>query len=363
MSTLVLAEFHKKLNARMGDVGGVDAVLDYGSPPAEHAALRSSAGVLDLSWRGRICLAGADRVRFLHGQVTNDIKALREGCGCYAALVTAKGKMESDLNVYYLPDELLLDFEPGLTERVSRRLEKYIVADDVQVMDVAPHYGLLSVQGPNAESILGGLNLPGAWPSKPFGFAGIAHPTFGELYLMNRPRLGSQGADVFVPVASLAVVATALLEATGKGGGCACGWTAFEIARIEAGIPRYGADIDESNIPLECGIEAAAVSYSKGCYIGQETINRIHSIGHVNRELHGLRLAAGLKELPAKGDRLLHSGKEAGYVTSAVMSLSLGAPVALGYVRREFGGIGTELALRSGSGETVARIAGLPFAE
>ena len=91
--------------------------------------------------------------------------------------------------------------------------------------------------------------------------------------------------------------------------------------------------MDESNIPLECGIEAAAVSYSKGCYIGQETINRIHSIGHVNRELHGLRLAAGLKELPAKGDRLLHSGKEAGYVTSAVMSLSLGAPVALGYVR------------------------------
>src|SRR5215475_14656729 len=135
-------------------MNGAEVVADHGDATAEQAALRNAAGVLDFSFRGRICLTGADRARFLHGQVTNDIKKLRAGEGCYAALVTAKGKMESDLNIYALQDELLLDFEPGLTTKVSQRLEKYIVADDVQIVDVAPHYGLLSVQGPKAQGVV-----------------------------------------------------------------------------------------------------------------------------------------------------------------------------------------------------------------
>src|SRR5204863_4725687 len=114
-----------------GELNGSEVVSNYGDALAEHAALRESAGVLDLSFRSRICLTGTDRVRFLHGQVTNDVKRLRLGEGCYAAVVTAKGKMESDLNIYSLQDELLLDFEPGLTEKISQRLEKYIVSDDV----------------------------------------------------------------------------------------------------------------------------------------------------------------------------------------------------------------------------------------
>src|SRR6266545_2358291 len=146
--TLPLHEFHADLGARFTTVNGAEAVADFGDALAEHAALRETAGVLDLNFRSRLCLTGADRVRFLHGQVTNDVKKLRVGEGCYAALVTAKGKMESDLNIFVLPDELLLDFEPGLTQAVSQRLEKYIVADDVQVVNVAPHYGLLSVQEP-----------------------------------------------------------------------------------------------------------------------------------------------------------------------------------------------------------------------
>ena len=126
---------------------------------------------------------------------------------------------------------------------------------------------------------------------------------------------------------------------------------AFETARIEAGIPRFGADMDETNIPLECGIEARAVSYTKGCYIGQEVINRIHSIGHVNRELRRLRLADDLKSLPARGDKLFHDGKEAGYITSAVKSPATQANVALGYVRREVNAVGKQLILRIGEGD------------
>src|SRR5262249_30647499 len=152
-------------------------------------------------------------------------------------------------------------------------------------------------------------------------------------YLMNQPRLGTTGFDLFVPTPASGAVMDKLIAAAKDNGGRACGWTALEIARIEAGIPRYSVDMDENCIPLEAGLEARAVSYNKGCYIGQEVINRIHSIGHVNRELRGLRLADDLNVLPVKGDKLFHDGKEVGHVTSAVKSPALNANLALGYVR------------------------------
>ena len=151
-----------------------------------------------------------------------------------------------------------------------------------------------------------------------------------------------------------------MIAAAKQIGGRAVGWQAFETARIEAGIPRFGADMDETNIPLECGIESRAIVYNKGCYIGQEVINRIHSVGHVNRELRSLRLANDLKTLPQKHDKLFHAGKEVGYVTSAVKSPTFGN-IALGYVRREANQIGNKLMLRTALGESPAKIVELPF--
>ncbi len=357
----MLHEFHHGLNARFAELNGAEIVSDYGDWLAEHAALRETAGVIDLSFRSRICLTGADRVRFLHGQVTNDVKKLRTGEGCYSAITTAKGKMESDLNIFALADELLLDFEPGLTEKISARLEKFIVADDVQIVDVAPHYGLLSVQGPRAVEIIRALNLFPEIPTQQLDSIKISDATLGEIYLTSNSRLGTSGFDLFVPNNSLGAVADKLIAAAKQVGGRAVGWTAFETARIEAAIPRFGADMDETNIPLECGIESRAIVYNKGCYIGQEVINRIHSVGHVNRELRGLRLADDLKRLPARGDKLFHAGKEVGYVTSAVKSPALNANIALGYVRREANQIGTELILKMESGESAAKIVELPF--
>jgi len=375
MNPLPLHEFHHSLNARFGELNGAEIVANYGDTPAEYAALREAAGVLDLGFRSRVSLTGADRARFLHGQVTNDINRLRPGDGCYAALVTAKGKMESDLNIYALQDELLLDFEPGLTQKISQRLEKYIVADDVQVVDVAPHYGLLSVQGPKAENVVKALGIFAELPAKPFQSVKVSDNMLGEIYLTAQTRISSQpggahgatrpaidGFDLFVPMNSLGAVADKVIAAAKSIGGRACGWDALEIARIEAGIPRFGLDMDETNIPLECGIEARAVSYQKGCYIGQEVINRIHSIGHVNKELRGLRLANDLQTLPHKGDKLFHDGKEVGYVTSAAKSPAVGANLALGYVRREANAPGTDLVLRTITGETKATVSGLPFA-
>jgi folate-binding protein YgfZ len=362
---LPLNEFHRRLGARFTTVNGAEAVADYGDALAEHTALRETVGVLDLSFRARICLLGADRVRFLHGQVTNDVKSLRAGQGCYAALVTAKGRMESDLNVFCLQDELLLDFEPGLTQKISQRLEKYVVADDVRVVDVAPHYGLLSVQGPKAGAAVQTIGLFDDIPARPFGFVKISDRVCGEIYMANHPRhvlsTAAAGFDLFVPTDSLGIIADKLLAAAKAVGGRACGWTAFETARIEAGIPRFGADMDETNIPLECGIEARAISYTKGCYIGQEVINRIHSVGHVNRELRGLRLADDLKTLPVKGDKLFHNGKEVGYVTSAIASPAFGTNIGLAYVRREVSSIGTKLILAHAAMESVAKVIALPL--
>jgi folate-binding protein YgfZ len=358
MQPLALHEFHHSLNGRFDELNGTEIVADYADWSREYAALQQSAGVIDLSFRSRICLTGADRVRFLHGQVTNDVKRLRLGEGCYGALVTAKGKMQSDLNIYALADELLLDFEPGLTAAVSERLEKFIVADDVQIVDVAPHYGLISVQGPKSREVVTSLQLFGELPAKPLTLANASDATLGELYVMNQPRPGSIGFDLFIPTQSLGAVADKLIAAAEEVGGCACGWRAFESARVEAGIPRFGADMDESSIPLECGIESRAVSYNKGCYIGQEVINRIHSIGHVNRELRALRLPIDLTILPVKGDKLFHESKEVGYVTSAVQLPPKGN-VAIGYVRREVNQPGTVLTLQTIGGAVPVTVAEL----
>lgn len=361
MAALALHEFHQALRARLVEVNGAEAVSDYGDALAEHAALRASAGVIDLSFRSRLCLTGADRQRFLNGQVTNNVKDLQPGQGCYAALVNAKGRMVSDLNIYCLAEELLLDFEPGLTAPIVQRFEKYIIADDVQVVDAAPHYGLLSVQGPKSGEVVNALGLGLKLADQPLHFTSVNDATLGEIYCMNQSRLGTRGFDLFVPVAALGAVADKLVAAAKQVGGCACGWQALEMARIEAGIPRFGVDMDETNLAPEAGIDERAVSYSKGCYIGQEVIARIRTYGQVAKSLRGLLLPDELPELPKHGEKLFHEGKECGLITSALASPSFRRNIALGYVRRECNEPGTELRFRLAERDYSARIVPLPF--
>jgi len=355
---LLLHEFHKRLGAQFSESNGAEVVAHYGDIPAEHRALTEAAGVIDLSFRGRICLTGGDRVRFLHGQVTNDVKKLGGGQGCYSAITNAKGKIQSDLNIFALQQELLLDFEPGLTRVITERLERFIVSDDVQVVDAAPHYGLLSVQGPKAEPVVRALELFSSIPTSPLNFVVLSDPTLGEIYLMNLAHVGSNSSryGLFVPNSALELIAQKLLSTATSMGGTACGWDALEVARIEAGIPRFGADMDETNIASECGIGSRAISYNKGCYIGQEVLNRIHSIGHVNRELRCLNFADDLKTIPARGEKLFLADKEVGHVTSAALSPGLNRVVALGYVHREANAVGTKLSMRNGTTASVSAI-------
>lgn len=271
----------------------------------DYWTLRRTVGWLDLSTRSRLLIKGADRKRFLHGQVTNDVNKLQVGQGCYAAIVTAKGKIESDVFIWCLEDALLLDFEPGLTQKIAARFEKYVIADDVQIEDASSMYAMYTVQGPQA--------------SQP--------PHVGG-YVFSNARGTAKGFDVFVPVGEKA-------ELPGRH----VGEEALEIVRIEAGLPRFGVDMDESNLAPEAGIEARAISYTKGCYIGQEVISRVRTYGQVAKALRGLRCDT----LQKRGDKLLLQGKEVGYVTSAVFSPALQQNIALAYVRREHNEVGTKL--------------------
>lgn len=358
---LALHEFHAGQGAVFTELQSMEAVAHYGDVAAEYSALQDSVGLADLSFRGRLCLLGADRVRLLHGQVTNDIQALRPGQGCYAAFTSPKGRMQADVHVYALADELLLDVEPGLTPALLERLDHYIVADDVQAVDVAGHYGLFSLQGPKALEVPALLD-PGLTLA-PQGH-GIVHrpdPELGDLYWVNQARTGSRGVDLFVPSAAMGMVWDKLCLAVRSRGGRPVGWSALDLARIEAGIPRFGVDMDESHLPPEAGLDRDGISYSKGCYIGQETIARIRTYGQVTKALRGLRFDVDAP-MPARGDKILHQGREVGSLTSVVRSPRLGCPIALGYVRKECNTPGTSLVVRLSAGaEVPAVIVPLPF--
>lgn len=343
MPPLPLHPQHAEAGASLLTVNGAEVVRDYGDWRAEHAALTQAAALLDLSFRGRVVLLGADRAPLLHGQCTNDILGLPPGRGCYALFASPKGRIEADAHIYHLGDELLLDLEPGMAGPVTTRLEKFILAQDVQLVDAAPHYGLVSVQGPRAGEVVAAVFAMSELPAEDHAVRTVEAAAEGRLYLMRHDRAGLPGLDLFAPVASLPALWAGLAAAVRDAGGRPAGWTALETARLEAGVPRFGADFDAANLSAEAGLDARAVSFNKGCYSGQEVINRLRTFGHVAKALRGLRLPAG-RPLPARGERLFHAGREAGYITGAVDSPRFG-PVALGYVRREGNAPGTRLAL------------------
>jgi folate-binding protein YgfZ len=362
LNTLLLNETHLKHGARYLAVNESPVVEHYGDPVAEYNALRRTAALLDLSSRGRLRLLGSDRRSFLNGQVTNDVAGLQDGEGCYAALVNAKARIQSDLNIYCLPDEILLDFEPGYSQTVSARLNQYIIAEDVQVVDLSAEYGLLNLEGPQASNALLAALPPSALPAAPYRIVRHQDAECGDLYIACHLRTGLPGFDCLVPASGLQSLWARLENATHQVGGQACGWQALEWLRVESGLPRFGQDMDDTNLAPETGITERAINYRKGCYIGQEVIARIRTYGQVTRALRGLQFIDELTELPVRGDKLLKAGREVGYLTSVIRSPVLDRHVALGYVRREVNEPGTELVLQSNARTSHAvTIVPLPF--
>jgi len=344
--------------AAFTEVAGVRLPEHFGDPDAEYRALREAAGVLDRATTGLLRLTGADRVRFLNGMITNDVKALTPGAGLYAALCSAQGKVLGDLRVLALEEALLLLCEASCRARVAQTLERFIIADDAKVADASGEVAVLGCYGPKAAQAV--ARVAGSPPPElaPHHHVevrvGDAHAR-----VVATPFLGVPGFDLLLPAEAAAAAAERLLEAVKGVGGRAVGHTAFETIRVEAGTPWYGLDFDENTLPQEAGLETTAVSFTKGCYIGQETVARIHFRGHVNRRLTGLALEGNT--VPARGSRVLRGEAEVGRVTSAVRSPARGTPVALAMLRREAGEPGTSLTVEAAGTHLTAEVIPLPL--
>lgn len=341
--------------------GGREMACSYGNPAAEHLAVRKKAGLIDQSHRGKLRLKGKDRTEFLHGMVTNDIKKLTPGTGLYAVFTTDKAKMLTDARVYCLPDALWIDLEPELTGKIYKHLDKYTLASDVTIENLTETLGLLSVYGPSSSEIITQLIAPASPPAKEYSTASVS-PGGISILLAQNEITGEPGYDLYIPIDKLAVAWNRLLEIGGPHGLRPVGLDALNSLRIEAGMARYGIDMDESNFPMEAGLEARAISYTKGCYIGQETIARADAQGQMNKRLMGLELAG--ESVPKKGQSIqarpespATEGRVVGTVTSSIKSPTLEKVIAMGYLHRDFIKPGAEVSI---AGQP-AKVVSLPF--
>src|SRR2546423_5778721 len=323
-----------------------------------YAAARNGAAIVERARHGRVVVSGPDRASYLQGLLTNDVAALKAGEGCYAAYLTPQGRMIADMNVYELGDVMLLTLDRQVKDVVLAKLDQFIFGENVQLSDVTEAFGQLVVVGPDAarvlSSVLDGVtedalatlpeygNVRASWRTSPVIVARVFDP-------------GEPGFDVFVDRAQ----ADAFKEAIAAAGATPLDDTTANAIRIEAGIPLFHCDMDEDTIPLEAGIENRAISFTKGCYVGQEVIIRVLHRGHgrVARKLVGLTIDGD--EPPAQGVHVFSADRDVGHVTSSAQSPALNRRIALAYVHRDFVEPGTTLAV-SGRRATVTA---LPFVQ
>jgi len=307
---------------------------------SEYRTLTEGCGLVDRAGRGRLALTGSERREFLHGQITQDIEGLEPGHGAYAALLTHKGKMLSDLRVLDLGDELLLSCERAGLQELFNMIRRYKLGSDVEVHKRTLEMGELSLIGPDARKVAGADELG------PAEHDNVRTQIGGHRVVLVATDVG---VDVFCDAGATEGVRGALLAA----GATEVSEAAAELVRVETGRPRYGVDLDENVIPQEAGLNERAVSFTKGCYVGQETVARLFYRGKPNRHLRGLRLSAPV----GPGTPLRLGEKEVGRLTSVAVSPSHG-PIGLALVRRQAEPGST---VAAGDGDVTAEVVELPF--
>jgi glycine cleavage system T protein len=347
-----LAGFHQSLGANFSEYHGALVPERFTDPAAEHRAVRRSVGLFDFSFRSRYVMEGPDRAKFLQRIVSNDVKNLAPGQGTYATLLTPQGHIVADFRICCTEESFIFDTDADLLEKALAGLKRYVIADRVTVEPLDAF--ALSVQGVCAREALErvlGKNLPAPADFGHFTIESAGNP----VRVIQASSTGDEGYEIWSEPARALEVWKAFSESVRELDGQSCGTVALESLRIEAGIPRYGDDFGEDTIPLEAGL-LNALSFNKGCYIGQEIVERTRSRGHVNWKLVGLTIDA--PGAPAAGEKVLSEGKEIGEITSSCLSPTLAKTLALAYVRREASDPGTRLTLATGS---AAQVAVLPF--
>jgi folate-binding protein YgfZ len=288
-----------------------------------YTALHESAAWMDLSARGKIRVTGEDRVRLLHAILSNDVGSLEPGQGNYQFLLDAQGHILADANLYLFADHVLLDVEPGETAQVMEHIDRYIIADDVQLEDATASLATIALEGPEAEKIAQGAIGP------------------------RTSLTGQPGVWFFLDPAGKGALIERL-ECSGAGAATA---DDAKIVRVENGLPRYGDDFGATNLPQETRQESRAVSFTKGCYLGQEIVERIRARGQVHRVL--AKIAIEGEDPPQAGTAVAAGGQEIGKLTSPVYSPRLGQALGLAIVRREFAAPGTAVTIGGRPGRVI----------
>lgn len=376
-----LDETNARLGAEMFIQDGWSIPANYGDTLFEYASVREGgAGLIDLSSRGRILVSGSEAVQFLNGLITNDMQTLAEGHWMPAAFPNVQGRLIASVRVIRLKDEqtdqatpaelprrgprenvcptFLIDTEAATHDRVLKTIERFTLAGDFRVSDVTNQTAHITVQGKKAAQIVNtvlGVDVAGLSSPEVNQVAWLRNKVAGDVTVIRATHTGEDGFDLIVNIND----ASSLWDALHAAGASPVGHDALETLRIEAGIPRYGKDMDETNVVTEAALDDA-VSYTKGCYVGQEIIARIKYRGHVAKKLAGIQFNQAENAEPGASIQSA-DGKEIGRLTSVTYSPHLGRTIALGYLKYDYLAPETSLKITAGEEDLLAQVTELPF--
>jgi len=344
-----LSALHRSTGARMGTWFGCALPDNFGDSLTEQKFAASSVALIDKNYRAYFRFTGPDRIRYLNAILTNNIKDLAANHGNVSLLLNPQGRILAEIETYALRDQLFCVSYAMIRERLLEWLDKYIIMDDVTLTDQTEQFGTLALEGPKSAAVVSELT-------------GIDLATVDELASLDATvRAGTAipcrvvkrfagdvpGAELVVEREHLAPLWTVLAEASRRHGGGAMGYSALSARRLALGVPWFGYDFGEKQIPHEAGLQDSHISYTKGCYTGQEIVERVRSRGQVNRQRVDLLFTG--TTIPAAGEALTVDGKEVGYVTRAAIPWFRTSPIGMGYVRKESNAPGSQLSWAGGT--------------
>ena len=335
-----LIAVHESAGARFGEYFGVKLPARFGVFAAEYAALRRAVAVVDTNFRAAFSFTGPDRQRYLNALLTSNVRDLRPGKGTVGLLLTPQGHILAEVETFAREDSILGFSHAMVRERTYSTFEKFIIMDDVTLEDITSETATLDLAGPRAATLLSEI-AERNFADMPF----LAHEevTLDRIAcrVVRREIAGDPAATLIVSRGQVADLWRVLVGRVRAYGGAPAGMEAYNSVRLEAGIPWFGTDYGDKQIPHEAGLEQSHISYEKGCYTGQEIVERVRSRGHVNRRLTELQFSTTVA--PPAETILRRDGNEVGSVTSTGYSPRFGRAIGLGYVRREQSAIGTVL--------------------
>jgi aminomethyltransferase len=343
-----LGEQHRAAGAKLVEFGGCALPEVFSDFDKEYHAGKEGVALFDTSWHAVLYLTGRDRVKYLHAITTNNIQALAEGSGTLALLLNHQGHILAELEIYLQAERVLVRTHASVREQAAATLEKFIISSDVKIEDATEKTGSFAVEGPRAAAIVQqacGITIEDLREMT------VKDVTIEHIrcQLLRRSNFGEMGAEFIARRDWLPSLWQKLLAAVRVHGGEPIGMPALNALRLEAGVPWFPADFNSAMIPHEAALENTHVSFTKGCYTGQEIVERVRSRGHVNRKRVGLKFFSAA--VPVPGTKLRAGGADVGYITSAAFSPAAGTAIGMGYVRREHFAPGTVVEFDGGTAE------------